>query len=282
MSSCRRWRSIPPTRRQSRPTGTSCTTRSHALGGAGLVFIEMTCPSADARITPGCTGLWTDAHEAQFKRIVDFVHANSKTKMVHAARPCRPQGLDPARLGEGWTWPLEEKAKQLAAPLRLAIPYMEGVSQAPRGSTGPRWTASRRDFVQAMERAERAGFDMCRTALRPRLSAGVLPFAAHQPADRRIWRLDREPAALPAGGLPRHARGLADAQADVGARLGDGLGRGRHQRGRHLRDLQGFAEAGCDLIDVSAGQTVADQKPVYGRMFQVQFAEASATCRRWR
>ena len=96
---------------------------SRALGGAGLVFGEMTCVSPDARITPGCLGLWNDEQAAGWKRIVDFVHANSPAKVGHPARPCRPQGLDPGRAGKASTsrstsgnWPLIS-----ASPM----PYLE-------------------------------------------------------------------------------------------------------------------------------------------------------------
>ena len=69
------------------------------LGGAGLVFGEMTCVSPDARITPGCLGLWNDEQAAAWKRIVEFVHATTLGEGRPAARPCRPQGLDPRGLG---------------------------------------------------------------------------------------------------------------------------------------------------------------------------------------
>jgi anthraniloyl-CoA monooxygenase len=58
----------------------------------------MTCVSALARITHSCTGLYTDAQEAAWKRIVDFVHANSAAKFV-TARPCGPQGRHEAHVG---------------------------------------------------------------------------------------------------------------------------------------------------------------------------------------
>ena len=71
---------------------------ARALGGAGLVFAEMTCVSPDARITPGCLGLWNDEQEAQWKRLVDLIHgAGSEGR--HSARSRGPQGLDQGRLG---------------------------------------------------------------------------------------------------------------------------------------------------------------------------------------
>ena len=72
---------------------------SRAIGGAGLMFTEMTDVSELARISPGCTGMYNDAQEAAWKRIVDFVHANSGDEVLPAARPRRAQGLDPADVG---------------------------------------------------------------------------------------------------------------------------------------------------------------------------------------
>ena len=81
-------------------------------------------------------------------------------------------------------------------------------------------------------------------------------------------------AALSARGVPRHAQGVAGRQADVGAHLGDRLaGRRLDRRGRGAGRARLFAEAGCDLIDVSTGQTTPDAAPIYGRMFQTPFAD---------
>src|SRR5205085_11789975 len=54
---------------------------SRALGGAGLIITEMTCISAQGRISPGCTGMYKDEHVAGWKRIVDFVHQHSPPKI---------------------------------------------------------------------------------------------------------------------------------------------------------------------------------------------------------
>ena len=87
---------------------------SRALGGAGLIFGEMTCVSPDARITPGCLGLWNDEQAAAWKRIVEFVHATTGGEDRPAARPCRPQGLDPRGLGRHRS---AARRRQLAADL---------------------------------------------------------------------------------------------------------------------------------------------------------------------
>jgi alkylation response protein AidB-like acyl-CoA dehydrogenase len=54
---------------------------ARAMGGAGLVMTEMTCVSAEARITPGCPGMYAPEHLAAWSRIVQFVHTQSDAKI---------------------------------------------------------------------------------------------------------------------------------------------------------------------------------------------------------
>ena len=127
-----------------------------AMGGAGLVMVEMTCVSPDARITPGCPGLWNDEQARAFTRIVDFVHGNSDARIGvqigHAGRKGSTQlgwqKIDHP-LAEG-NWPL------LSAS---ALPYIEGVSQTPRAMTRADMDQVRDNFVAATRRAVAAGFD---------------------------------------------------------------------------------------------------------------------------
>src|SRR5262249_28226945 len=85
---------------------------SRAVGGAGLIFTEMVCVSALGRITHGCSGLYTDAHEAAWKRIVDFVHANS------AARFCLQLGHAGRKGATKLTWEgIDEPLEQGGWPL---------------------------------------------------------------------------------------------------------------------------------------------------------------------
>ena len=86
-------------RRRSRRLSTSCTSARAPWAAPAMVVAEMTCPIADARITPGCPGLWNTVQRDAWKRIVDFVHANSDAKIAHAARPRRRQGIDARALG---------------------------------------------------------------------------------------------------------------------------------------------------------------------------------------
>ncbi|MFC7399738.1 FAD-dependent monooxygenase [Chelatococcus sp. GCM10030263] len=244
---------------------------SHALGGMGLIFVEMTCPSADARITPGCPGLWTDEHEAGWARIVEFVHSHSKAKIAmqlgHAGRKGSTQ--------RGWEkaeHPLEEDNWPLVSA--SALPWLDGVSQVPAEVDRAMMDRVKADFVQATQRAARAGFDMLELhCAHGYLLASFLSPLTNQRSDayggsienrlryplevfsamRAVWPAER-PMSVRISACDWKEGGISEAETFAIA--------------------EGSREAGCDLISVSAGQTVPDQAPVYGRMFQVGFAEA--------
>ena len=116
---------------------------ARALGGAGLVFGEMTCVSPDARITPGCLGLWNDEQAAAWKRIVDFVHGQSGAKvgiqLGHAGRKGSTKVA-----WEGIDQPLEDGGWPLisASPL----PYLPQ-GPVPRAMTRDDMDRVRADFV---------------------------------------------------------------------------------------------------------------------------------------
>ena len=246
---------------------------SHAMGGMGLIFTEMTCVAADARITPGCPGLWSDAQEAQWKRVTDFIHTNTATKIClqlgHAGRKGSTQlgweTADYPLLDQAANWPLVS-----ASPL----PWLTEVSQTPRELDRAGMDRIVAEFVQATERAARASFDMLELhCAHGYLLASFLSPLTNRRSDEfggsvenrlrfplRVFMAMRE--AWPAE-RPMSVRISASDWLEGGIDEAD-----------VLAISQGFAEAGCDLIDVSAGQTDPRQQPVYGRLFQVQFAEA--------
>ena len=246
---------------------------SHALGGMGLIFAEMTCPSADARITPGCPGLWTDDHEAQWTRIVDFVHANSDAKICmqlgHAGRKGSTQ--------VGWEeadHPLPDAEANWPIVSASPMPYFDGISASPAELDRGGMDRITDDFVSATARAARAGFDMLELhcAHGYLFASFISPLTNHRSDDyggsidnrlrfplevftamRSAWPQER-PMSVRISASDWKPGGISEADLFVIA--------------------ERFREAGCDLIDVSSGQTVPDQKPVYGRMYQVPFAEA--------
>ncbi|MEX3007816.1 bifunctional salicylyl-CoA 5-hydroxylase/oxidoreductase [Hoeflea sp. TYP-13] len=246
---------------------------SHALGGMGMIYCEMTCPSPDARITLGCPGMWTDDHEAQWKRIVDFVHANSDTKFCmqlgHSGRKGSTQ------LGwEKMDYPIADADKNWPLLSASPIPYFEGISQVPQELDRAGMDRIRDDFVQGAERAARAGFDMLElhcahgylfgsflsplTNRRTDAYGGSVENRLRFPLEifeamRAVWPQEK-PMSVRVSATDWKEGGLSEEDLFAIANA--------------------FHDAGCDLIDVSAGQTVPDQQPVYGRMFQAQFAEA--------
>ncbi|QYU66472.1 FAD-dependent monooxygenase [Leptolyngbya sp. 15MV] len=129
---------------------------ARAMGGAGLVFTEMTCVSRDARITPGCTGLWNDAQQAAWTRIVDFAHRHTGAKMClqlgHAGRKGATK-----LMWEGMDQPLEHGAWPIISA--SATPYYPH-SQVPRAMTRADMDRVKADFVAATQRAIACGFDM--------------------------------------------------------------------------------------------------------------------------
>ena len=248
---------------------------SRALGGAGLVFVEMSCVAPEGRITPGCTGLWNDAQMQAFRRITDFVHAHSPSKLCmqigHAGRKGSTQ------LGwEQMDWPIDESATgernwPLVAP--SPVPYREGVNQVPREMSRADMDAITAQFVHSARLAEQAGFDM----LEVHMAHGYLLASFLSPvtnrrgdayggslANRMRWPMEvfaAVRAAWPAH-KPISVRLSATDWIPGGLTSADSV-----EIARVLK------AAGCDLVDVSTGQTDPASKPVYGRMYQATFAE---------
>ena len=212
---------------------------SRAIGGAGLIFTEMTDVGAGAhharlhRPLQRRAGSRLEAHRR-------FRARQLGGEVLPAARPRRPQGRDQADVGGHG--PAARRGR-LADHLGLAAALLSAQPGAARDDARRHGPGHRR--LRAGGRARRARrLRHGRAALRARLSAGELHLAADQPAHRRIWRQPREPPALPARGVPRHARGLAGREADVGAHLGDRLGRRAASPGDDAVEVaRAFAEA---------------------------------------
>lgn len=243
---------------------------SRALGGAGMVVAEMTCVSPDARITPGCPGLWNDAQRDAWKRIVDFVHANSDAKIAmqigHAGRKGSTQ------LGwEKMDYPLADGNWPLISA--SALPYLPGVSQVPREMTRADMDQVRDDFVANARRAADAGFDWLElhcahgyllssfisplTNVRTDEYGGSLANRLRFPLEvfaavRAVWPQDR----------PMSVRISAHDWVDGGITADDAV-----------EIARAFKGVGADMIDCSSGQVSPDQAPVYGRMYQTPFAD---------
>ncbi|MDH6261584.1 bifunctional salicylyl-CoA 5-hydroxylase/oxidoreductase [Bradyrhizobium sp. BR13661] len=242
---------------------------SRAIGGAGLIFTEMTCVSRDARITPGCAGLWNDEQEASWRRIVDFVHGNSAAKIClqlgHAGRKGATK-----LMWDGIDRPLDEGGWDVVSASPL--PYFPD-SRIPRELDRAGMNAVRDSFVAAAERGERCGFDMLELhcAHGYLLASFISPLTNTRTDEyggslENRMRFPLEVFEALRAAWPKHkpmsVRISATDWADGGITGDDAVAIAR-----------AFAEAGVDLVDVSTGQTVRDGQPVYGRMFQTPFSD---------
>jgi anthraniloyl-CoA monooxygenase len=241
-----------------------------AKGGAGLLTTEMTCVTPEGRITPGCTGLYNEAHAAAWRRIVTFIHAETDAKVAIQLGHSGPKGS--TQLGwEVMDAPLRTGNWQILAP--SAVPWSPS-NQIPREMTRADMEAVREAFVSATEMAARVGFDM----LELHYAHGYLLSAFISPLSNR--RRDAY-----GGSLENRMRFPLEVfyavraawppAKPISVRISahDWVG----NRGITPADAVAIARmlkaAGVDIIDVSAGQTSLEARPVYGRMFQTPFSD---------
>jgi anthraniloyl-CoA monooxygenase len=243
---------------------------SRAVGGAGLMFTEMTCVARDARISRGCTGMYKAEHLAAWRRVVQFVHLHTDCKIAlqlgHAGRKGSTQlGWEEMdRPLAGGNWPI-------IAPSPL--PYYPGVSQVPHAMAPADMDRVKNEFLTATRMGIECGFDM----LELHMAHGYLLASFISPvtnrrvdgyggrlenrmrfplevfdACRKHWP-EAKPMSVRLSATDWIPGGITGEDAVAIARL--------------------FKAHGCDLIDVSTGQTDPASKPVYGRMFQATFSE---------
>jgi anthraniloyl-CoA monooxygenase len=242
---------------------------SRAHGGAGLVFTEMVCVAPDARISPGCGGLWNEAQARAWRRIADYVHSRTSARIALQLGHAGPKGSTQL----GWQdadMPLAHGNWPLIAP--SAIAYGQD-NQVPRAMTHDDMAQVRDQFVAAVRRGAESGFDWLElhcahgylmsaficplTNRRTDAYGGTLANRCRYPLEvframRDAWPADR----------PMSVRISAHDWAPGGNTPDDAV---------EIARL--FAAAGADLIDVSSGQTTREAQPVYGRMYQTPFSD---------
>lgn len=241
-----------------------------AKGGAGLVYTEMTCVSPEGRITPGCPGLYAPDHEAAWKRLVDFTHAETQAKICcqigHAGRKGSTQvGWEEAdRPLSSGNWPLMS-----ASP----IPWSEG-SAVPKAMDRADMDLVRDQFVAATEMAARAGFDMVElhAAHGYLISSFISPMSNTRTDDYGGSLENRMRYPLE---VFRAMRAVWPAAKPMSVRISanDWVGDHGVTPDEAVTIARMFRDAGADIIDVSAGQTSTTARPVYGRMFQTPFSD---------
>jgi anthraniloyl-CoA monooxygenase len=241
-----------------------------AKGGAGLVYAEMTCVSPQGRITPGCPGLYAPEHEAAWKRIVDFVHAETGAKICMQLGHAGPK----ASTQVGWEdegMPLREGNWPIIAPSAVA---WSPKHQTPREMTRADMDMVRDQFAASARMAQRCGFDM----LELHMAHGYLLSAFISPLTNR--RTDEY-----GGSLENRMRfplevfhavravWPADKPISVRISANDWVGDEGVTPAEAVEIARMLQAAGVDICDVSAGQTSTRAKPVYGRMFQTPFSD---------
>ncbi|MBP2297364.1 bifunctional salicylyl-CoA 5-hydroxylase/oxidoreductase [Azospirillum picis] len=243
---------------------------SRALGGAGLIYGEMTCVSPDARITPGCLGLWNEAQAAGWRRIVDFIHGNSDAKVAiqlgHAGRKGATrrgwEGIDQP-LDEGEDWPLISAS---------ALPYLPH-SQVPREMDRADMERVVEDFRRAAVLAATTGTDL----LELHCAHGYLLSSFLSPLTNRRtdeWGGPHENRARFPLEVFRAIRAVWPADRPISVRLScHDWAEGGNTPDDAVIFARLFQQAGADIIDCSSGQVVKHEAPVYGRLFQTPFSD---------
>jgi len=241
-----------------------------AKGGAGLVTTEMTCVTPQGRITPGCTGLYAAEHEAAWRRIVAFIHAETDAKVAIQLGHSGPKGS--TQLGwQAMDAPLATGNWDIIAP--SPVPWSAG-NQVPRQMSRDDMDEVRDAFVRATEMAERAGFDMLELhcAHGYLLSAFITPLSnrRHDAYGGSLQNRMRFPLEVFAA-----VRAAWPAAKPISVRLSahDWVGSEGIQPQDAVEIARLLQAAGVDIIDVSAGQTSPQAQPVYGRMFQTPFSD---------
>jgi anthraniloyl-CoA monooxygenase len=242
---------------------------SRAVGGAGLVMAEMTDVAPEARISPGCAGMYKPEHVVGWRRVVDFVHEWTQAKIAlqlgHAGRKGSTR-----RLWEGDTLPLPSDNWPIVSASPIAYDWM---NQVPREITRDEMDQVREDHVRAARWADEAGFDMLElhcahgyllasfisplTNTRTDGYGGGVEARTRYPLEvfdavRSVWP-SHKPMSVRISATDWAAGGLSDCDRIEVARM--------------------FQAHGCDMIDVSTGQTVSFQTPRYGRAYQTPFSD---------
>ena len=241
-----------------------------AKGGAGLVYTEMTCVSPEGRISLGCPGLYAPEHEAAWKRLVDFVHAETEAKICcqigHSGRKGSTQlgwEEDSAPLASG-NWPVMSPS---------AIPWSPA-SQVPKQMDRADMDRVREEFVASVRMAGRAGFDMIELhAAHGYLISSFISPASNARTDDYGGSLEnrmRYPLEIFSA---MRAAWPEEKPMSVRISANDWVGADGVTPEAAVAIARMFAAAGADVIDVSAGQTSTDAQPVYGRMFQTPFSD---------
>ncbi|MBL7885380.1 MAG: bifunctional salicylyl-CoA 5-hydroxylase/oxidoreductase [Flavobacterium sp.] len=240
---------------------------SRAVGGLGLILTEMTAVSETGRITLGCAGLYNENQIVEWKKITNFIHKNTTTKIGIQLGHSGRKGSSKIPWENSFTG---EKWKLLSAS---AIPFSENAA-TPKEMTLDDMNLVTSQFVQATKNANEAGFDLIELqAHHGFLLASFLSPLTNKRSDEfggsienRLkfpLRVFNEMRAVFPKEKPMSVRISATDWVENGISEDD-----------VIVVATAFKNAGADIINVSTGNTVENQKPQTGRMWQTPFADA--------
>ncbi len=239
---------------------------SRATGGVGLIIAEMTAVSATGRITLGCAGIYTDEQVVKWKSITDFIHKNTQTKIGIQLGHSGRKGASK----KPWeTEPIQNPWELISAS---PIAFNESFS-TPTAMTLTDMDLVTTQFIQATKNADEAGFDLIElqahhgfllgsflsplTNIRTDEYGGSIENRLKFPI-----RVFNEMRKVFPKGKPMSVRVSASDWAENGISEDD-----------VLTIAEAFKNAGADIINVSSGNTVVNQKPQTGRMWQTPFSD---------
>jgi anthraniloyl-CoA monooxygenase len=242
---------------------------SRAMGGAGLVYTEMTDVARDARISPGCSGMYKPEHLTAWKRIVEFVHESSDARIAMQLGHAGPKGSTKLPWN-GTNEPLDEGNWPILGP--SATPYSE-INQVPRAMTRDDMDRVVSEFDDATRMADEAGFDLIEihAAHGYLLSAFITPLLNERTDEyggslQNRLRFPLEVISSCRQAWPSHKPLSVRISATDwvnGGITGDDA----------VQIAKALEAADVDIVNVSAGQTSPLAQPVYGRMFQTPFSD---------
>ncbi len=239
---------------------------SRAVGGAGLIFTAMTAISPEARITPNCNGIWNDYQTMAWKKITDFIHENTATKIgIEIGHSGRKGSCKSTNLGEQ----LESGGWNLISA--DAIAYKDGFP-TPKAMDREDMNAVKADFILAAKNSIKAGFDLIELQMHNGyiLASFLSPLTNKRTDDYGGSIENRAKYPLEIVAALKEVMGDTPLIVKLGVKdwHPDGITENDVEYvAKHLKDL------GVAMIDVVTGSTVVDQKPKAGRMWQTPFSE---------
>lgn len=233
---------------------------SRAIGGVGLIIVEMTNVAPNGRITPNCLGLWNDEQQYAFKRLVESVHAQGAkiaVQIAHAGRKAQdePNAVAPSAIHYG---ELDYAGQNLITPRELSTDEVKELVQA---------------FQNSVKRAVEAGFD----AIELHAAHGYLIHQFYSPkSNKRTDEYGQDPMLL-GEQVIKAAKAVMPADMPLIVRISaQEYSKDGFDSNYGVEVAKRFVAAGADILDVSGGGDGvlhAGNHPEFYAGYQVYLAE---------